>query len=526
MRPSVLRAVRVLLLAAWSSGPAPAAAPFLSVGEWPPSQPAAARSETLWIFDADFENCAGDNAGWLVFDESQVRPVPNYWHTDSFNAYPDGNSPDSSFWCGKCDQCWVQPCGYGNNWLCSLSRVIDLSGFAGRAVTLSFRQKLAMEKDYDHGYVDVSADSGAHWTSIYSVTNPGFEGTAGASQDWSSPLTGLVTLDLSAYAGAPLDVRWRFDSDGANSAQDQPDNPPWHSVREGAWYIDEVVVSSGSDTIFQDGFEPPAAGWDYADVLGIGQKGTWYRAVNPPAGEPRPDWAGETQLVAIDPQTQLAPEGQRAVFVSPPIPISGLPDLVTEWRMWACFPAAGPPATFEVWSFSRPDTLYCGYTPFYEPNIVWIYRGTCGWIRRVTTDLWPTYDSLRFYGRQTVQDPPVPGCTGVYVDRVRVGCIVPTAVPEREPVASGLSAVLPNPSRGSTRITYSLSAPSAVNVAVYDLTGRVVRTLVNGVVEPGEHEVVWDGVTETGVRAASGVYFVKLAAGDGSASEAKLVFVR
>jgi hypothetical protein len=45
---------------------------------------------------------------------------------------------------------------------------------------------------------------------------------------------------------------------------------------------------------------------------------------------------------------------------------------------------------------------------------------------------------------------------------------------------------------------------------MYDLAGRVVATLVEGVRGPGEHAVVWDGTTDAGERAASGVYFVQM----------------
>ncbi|MCK4680651.1 hypothetical protein KAT82_05965, partial [bacterium] len=42
------------------------------------------------------------------------------------------------------------------------------------------------------------------------------------------------------------------------------------------------------------------------------------------------------------------------------------------------------------------------------------------------------------------------------------------------------------------------------------LAGRVVRTLIDREVRPGEYGIAWDGTTDAGLRAAAGVYFVKM----------------
>jgi hypothetical protein len=65
-------------------------------------------------------------------------------------------------------------------------------------------------------------------------------------------------------------------------------------------------------------------------------------------------------------------------------------------------------------------------------------------------------------------------------------------------------------------------------VRVYDLSGRLVTTVLDEVVEPGGHRVVWDGTTDTDNRAASGVYFLKIEAPDveGFSATRKLVLVR
>ena len=72
----------------------------------------------------------------------------------------------------------------------------------------------------------------------------------------------------------------------------------------------------------------------------------------------------------------------------------------------------------------------------------------------------------------------------------------------------------PNPFNPTTTIAYSLAGRSHVTIRVYDIAGRVVRTLVDGEAEPGEHAVIWDGATDAGQRAASGVYFVRMEGAD------------
>ena len=73
----------------------------------------------------------------------------------------------------------------------------------------------------------------------------------------------------------------------------------------------------------------------------------------------------------------------------------------------------------------------------------------------------------------------------------------------------------PNPFNPSTVIEYSVPAPgSFVRLAVYDLTGRRVRTLVSGHKAPGRHLAIWYGRDDAGRELASGVYFYRIEIGD------------
>lgn len=68
----------------------------------------------------------------------------------------------------------------------------------------------------------------------------------------------------------------------------------------------------------------------------------------------------------------------------------------------------------------------------------------------------------------------------------------------------------PNPFNPSTRIRYHLQKAAEVNLAVYDLQGRLIRTLASGRQNAGEHLQTWDGRDENGSSVASGVYICVL----------------
>lgn len=75
----------------------------------------------------------------------------------------------------------------------------------------------------------------------------------------------------------------------------------------------------------------------------------------------------------------------------------------------------------------------------------------------------------------------------------------------------------PNPFNAGTTITYNVPNASSdqihVKLEVYDLQGRLIKTLVNGSTQPGQHQAVWDGSADNGRVTSSGVYFYRLQAG-------------
>lgn len=85
-------------------------------------------------------------------------------------------------------------------------------------------------------------------------------------------------------------------------------------------------------------------------------------------------------------------------------------------------------------------------------------------------------------------------------------------------IAFALGSPCPNPLRSETQIAFAIPTRARVNLCVYDLTGRRVRTLINDVLPPGRARAVWNGRDERGHACAAGMYFARLSAGGRSAS--------
>ncbi len=82
------------------------------------------------------------------------------------------------------------------------------------------------------------------------------------------------------------------------------------------------------------------------------------------------------------------------------------------------------------------------------------------------------------------------------------------------PTVFALEHAAPNPFNPTTRLAYSVPEAAAVSIVAYDVTGRAVRTLVDGDRQPGWLSVVWDGRDDAGREVASGIYIVRMTAGE------------
>ncbi len=91
------------------------------------------------------------------------------------------------------------------------------------------------------------------------------------------------------------------------------------------------------------------------------------------------------------------------------------------------------------------------------------------------------------------------------------------------PKVFAISQNSPNPFNERTNILYSIPKKTNVSLKIYNSAGQLVRTLVNGVEEPGYKTVYWDGLDRNQKRVAQGVYFYRLSADNFHATKKLLV---
>ena len=88
------------------------------------------------------------------------------------------------------------------------------------------------------------------------------------------------------------------------------------------------------------------------------------------------------------------------------------------------------------------------------------------------------------------------------------------------PESFSLDRAYPNPFNPVTTLSFALPVTSNVLLEVYDINGRLINELINYNMDAGYHSVVWNADSQ-----ASGVYFVKMLAGDYVSSQ-KLMLIK
>ena len=88
------------------------------------------------------------------------------------------------------------------------------------------------------------------------------------------------------------------------------------------------------------------------------------------------------------------------------------------------------------------------------------------------------------------------------------------SVGEIMPRTNHLDGNFPNPAKRTTRISYGLAERRHVLLQIFDIHGRLVRTIVDKSQGRGRHAVDWNAENHRGVRVAAGSYFYRLDVGD------------
>jgi PKD repeat protein len=191
------------------------------------------------------------------------------------------------------------------------------------------------------------------------------------------------------------------------------------------------------------------------------------------------------------------------------------------------FSNPAPASSVAIWETFNPgavDTIYVKNPTTNQWDKVW--SGTASTkpaVSRMFVANFPLTSYNVSQVRIAINSPAVPSWNEI--DAVGISNLPITSVEDEEDATAGvpqefmLRQNYPNPFNPTTAISYQLSAVSFVTLKVTDVLGREVATLVNGVVAPGAHTVMWDGKSDNREQQPSGVYFYTLKTADKSTTK-------
>ncbi len=194
---------------------------------------------------------------------------------------------------------------------------------------------------------------------------------------------------------------------------------------------------------------------------------------------------------------------------------------------WDSVPYYSPRTTFEKFEFIVYDTTVHSATGDNVIDVQYL------WKNGFTSSTAGLQDHTRLVAIQYLFDGTyhrgaaqvAPGRALRYVTGdPQTGLAEPEFGASRVPRFLNLAAA-PNPVRRAASIHWSLPARERVRLAVYDVGGREVRTLVSGDVRPGDYVTTWDGRDNAGRAVAGGTYLYRLTTASGRKTT-KAVLVR
>jgi hypothetical protein len=238
---------------------------------------------------------------------------------------------------------------------------------------------------------------------------------------------------------------------------------------------------------------PAVPGWNEIDAVAIGVDAISMLV---------PQWASSATA-----SSQYHPTGGYSAMnaTGPPNVYPGYGDIADAWasltenggREWLQLDYAQP-------VFVSGVSVVQSATPATLPAVATVLR-----------DTFPTTTYLVDGVRLTLASDIVPGwneidAVSLNVDSLLVPQLTASVPPTASLAAGALERARPDPFRGSTELAFTLGRAGVVRLAVYDVRGARVRTLLAGPLEPGRHAVRWNGADDAGRGAAPGLYFMRL----------------
>lgn len=278
------------------------------------------------------------------------------------------------------------------------------------------------------------------------------------------------------------------------------------------------AIRIGTPEIFYETDASSLAGWTSSGGWGV----TTSHAVSPPSS-------------FTDSPGGVYPNNANAILrLAQPLDLTGLAGISLEfsarWRIENTWDFAFVEASTNgtTWTplagqYTRPASGQGVQTPIGAPG----YDGTqLTWVReRISLAAYNGAPALHL--RFRLRSDSFQQEDGIYIDDIAVSRLVDGGMISSDAPPSSarttLDAPSPNPAAGSVRVGFTLGAASVADLAVYDVLGRRVRTLVQAERPAGRDAVVWDTRDEHGAPVAPGVYVLRLVAGEASATRTVLV---
>ena len=373
-------------------------------------------------------------------------------------------------------------------------------------LTLDYLLQIETEPGFDFVSVQASGDGGTTFDTLDTIDGS----SGGAFQVRSADLTPYLTNPPNVV------VRFRFTSDGSYSDEDG-----FFLSGGAACRLDDVAVT-GFGT---DDFETGTNGWTASTTTPL--DAAFRLELNPPQDFPPTPPAGLTGLswVAFDPVSGILPfsepEARLDVAIeSPPIPIPAATSYFLEFDIYSDQAPFQQTGVAINWDVAAADALPCLlFTHSFNFNTT--ANGTFRRRFNITNFVEPGATSVvlrlratDFFALTGNPNPPSRHGRGPYFDNVSLLAqgVTLKAAAETPPQTFALAQNHPNPFNPTTTIRFTLPTASDYSLAVYDVTGRMVRQYA-GSADPGEVSVIWDGTDAAGGRVGSGLYFYRVQAG-------------
>ncbi len=362
-----------------------------------------------------------------------------------------------------------------------------------------------------------------------SIETLGWEISANAGADWNPVSAG----DWTAIDQPGAELKWRV----THTVRFPRDNPSCSDLQI-EWLFDAPVVTSISDVPNDQGRQ-----------VGL----SWTRSGHDLSGNPqqvveyavyRRIEAGAAGLAAVIPDMNYPPGDWHFVMT---VPADAEESYAVVAPTLGDSTAAGlGSATFFVRARTAVPGVYFDATPASGYSVDNLAPSVPSGLKMSTPDVLSWDESLdadfRYFTVYRSQSPQIDGstvqigqtiATSLDLTNQAPGYFLVTAsdfagnesgpatldglspVPDLKlPQRTALIGNVPNPFNPATVIHFDLSGPSPVRLKVFDVSGRVVRSVLAGATLPaGRHEARWDGRDDNGQAAAAGVYLYRLEAG-------------